>query len=67
MIFGLIEGAEQPVAVHVQLAPVPADQVIEVPHPGPTLRGAIRVGRRGAPGFLATSCRAHRCTPSRLR
>ena len=34
MVFGLIEGPEHPAAVHVQLAPVPADQVVEVPTPG---------------------------------
>ncbi len=68
MIFGLIKGPEHPVAVHVQPAPVPADQVVEVPYPGPTLRAsAIRAGGRGASGFLATSCDAHPCTPSRPR
>src|SRR5262249_21492237 len=36
MIFGLIKGPEHPVAVHVQLAPVPADQVLEVLHLRPT-------------------------------
>jgi hypothetical protein len=30
MIFGLVKRPEHPVAVHVQLAPVPADQVVEV-------------------------------------
>jgi hypothetical protein len=34
VVFGLVEGPEHPVAVHVQLAPVPADQVIEVPYLG---------------------------------
>jgi hypothetical protein len=48
MIFGLVKGAEHPVAVHVQLAPVPPDQVVEIPRPGPALRtGATRIcGRR---------------------
>jgi len=68
MIFGLFEGPEHPVAVHVQLTPVPADQLVEVPHPGPTPRaGAIGIGGRGASGFLATSRSAHSCTPSHPR
>ena len=33
VVFGLVKGPEHPVAVHVQLAPVPADQVVEVLHP----------------------------------
>jgi hypothetical protein len=66
MIFGLIKGPEHPVAVHMQLAPVPADQVVEVPHPGPAPRASVgSVGGRGASGFLATSCNAHPYTPSR--
>jgi dihydrofolate reductase len=32
VIFGLVEGAEHPVAVHVKLTPVPADQVVEILH-----------------------------------
>jgi hypothetical protein len=68
MIFGLVKGPEHPVAVHVQLAPVPADQVIEVPDPGPMPRaGALRAGGRDAPGFLAASRNAHLCTLSRPR
>jgi hypothetical protein len=63
VIFGLIKGPEHPVAVHVQLAPVPADQVIEVPHPGPVPRvNAIAVAGHGGSGFLAASCHAHPCT-----
>jgi hypothetical protein len=30
VIFGLAKGPVHPVAVHVQLAPVPADQVVEI-------------------------------------
>ena len=41
VFFGLVEGPEHPVAVHVQLAPVPADQIVEVFH------GKITVPRTG--------------------
>jgi hypothetical protein len=40
MIFGFIEGPENPVAVHVQLAPVLADQVVEV-HSGTPFASAL--------------------------
>ena len=63
MIFGLVKGPEHPVAVHMQLAPVPPDQVFKVPHPGPVLRAsAIRVGWRRGSAFLAPFCYAHPCT-----
>ncbi len=68
MIFGLVKGPEHPVAVHVQFAPVPPDQVFKVPHPGPVLRAsAIRVGWRRGSAFLAPFCYAHPCTSSRPR
>src|SRR5262249_9174481 len=68
VIFGLLEGPEHPVAVHVQLTPVLADQVVEVPGPGPVSRGgAVRAGGRDASGFLATSSGTHSCTPPRPR
>lgn len=60
MVFGLIEGSEHPVAVHVQLAPVPADQVIEVPDPRPIPHpNAVRAGGRDTSGFLTTLCDTH--------
>ena len=64
MIFGLVKGTEHPIAEHVQLAPVAADQVVEVLHPGPAPHArAIGVSGRGLSGSLAPSGHAHPCTP----
>ena len=35
MVFGLVKGPEHPVAVHVQLTAVPADQAVEIVQTGP--------------------------------
>jgi hypothetical protein len=42
MIFGLVKGPEHPIAEHVQLASVAADQVVEVLHPVHPLASAAR-------------------------
>ena len=53
-VLGLVEGAEHPVAVDVQLAPVPADQVVEVFHREITVPVDRLVFRSGTSAWTTT-------------